>query len=204
VGRYVGAALIGAAVAAVAFVIVLDVANLEVTDKEPGVDVVKRIVPGSGDNFIKNPSAESGLSDWGKSDTATLTTAAGRGSGIDGLRVFRLKRTAAGKGAVSAYAPNITASPGDTVTASVYIASIAPGRRATISIDWKGEDGTYLSSAARSAAVRRDGGLAYTSGSAPEDAALATVLISLLGAKKDEALEFDAVVAEKSEPRRPS
>jgi hypothetical protein len=187
--KYVGAALIGAVTAALAFLIVLSLFELEVTDKsDSGASAPQG-------NLITNPSAEPDTTDWGTTE-ATLTAARASAPDVDGSHVFRLTRTAAGGGTVSAFAPDIAVSQGDEITASALIVSIPGSLDANVGIDWKTAEGAYISSPPDAPAVSDDGSRATVTGAAPPGAGRATVTVNFLLADEDQSLEFDDVQAE--------
>ena len=192
--KYVGAALIGALAAALAFLIVLSLFELEVTDKESPAETAGHA--SEPDNLIKNSSAEDGVKPWDKNKTATLTAAPSNGVGVVGSNVFRVKRTAAGGGTVSAFSPDIRVTTGDVLTVSANFVSMPNGETANVGIDWSTVDGTYISHAISSADILSSSGRAATSATAPLRAAIATVVISLYDTSQNDVFEFDDVRAE--------
>jgi hypothetical protein len=185
--------------AAVAFLGVLSLSDLRITDDEPGAAARASLV--APNNLIRNASAEFSTGAWGKSRTATLATVESARLGVDGSHVFRLRRKTAGTSTVSAYAPAIKVDAGESINATASLVSIAAGRSAVVGIQWKAGDagdGAYLGAAPNSKSANRSGSLVSTTATAPAEANSAIVVVSLIEAKQGDVLDFDAVVGQQA------
>lgn len=184
--------MVGAVAAALVFLIVLSLFELEVTDK-PGVAISRPVVTGSV-NVISNPSAEGGTFGWG-SISSDLNSVESDEAGVTGDNVFRLAPKYRGTEIVTAFSPEITLATGDTMTASATLISISGGQGVNMGIDWKTRGGDFVGSPPDGRAQTEPGARISISAVAPPHARIGVLRINFLDAGKGDSLEFDAVRA---------
>lgn len=161
-------------------------------------------------NLILNPSFETNTTGWSLSSTgwtgATFTREAASWSGVSGEYAGRIQGTKDANSTqrnLIAQRPtnDVSVTPGDSYSASIYIDNVAPGNVGTnFSISWWTSGGAFISSNGSGLVTATGTHLLTATGTAPATAATCRVAIQTVSNQSGQVVDvkFDAALLERS------